>query len=133
MTVRHFCDFPPSPQVWPNGGTQMATATQQGTQPNKVKVAIIGSGNIGIDLMMKVLRTSDVLEMGALVGIDPASDGLARAARLGVATTHEGIEGLRKLPVWRDIGIVFDATSAAAHKKNSEAANEAGKVMIDLT
>jgi acetaldehyde dehydrogenase len=99
----------------------------------KIKVAIIGSGNIGTDLMMKVLRTSQVLEMGALVGIDPASDGLARAARLGVATTHDGIEGLKALAVWPEIGIVFDATSAAAHRKNSEIANAAGKVMIDLT
>jgi acetaldehyde dehydrogenase len=65
----------------------------------KVKAAIIGSGNIGTDLMIKIMRTSDVLEMGAMVGIDPSSDGLARAQRLGVATTHEGIEGLQKLPM----------------------------------
>ena len=99
----------------------------------KIKVAIIGSGNIGTDLMIKVMRTSSVLEMGALVGIDPASDGLARAKRLGVTTTAEGIAGLVKLPVWRDIGIVFDATSAAAHKTNSDICTAAGKVMIDLT
>ena len=99
----------------------------------KIKVAIIGSGNIGTDLMIKIMRTSDVLEMGAFVGIDPESDGLKRAARLGVAITHEGIDGLTKLPVWPEIGIVFDATSAAAHKKNSEICNAAGKVMIDLT
>lgn len=78
-----------------------------------VKVAIIGSGNIGTDLMMKIMRTSRVLEMAALVGIDPHSDGLKRAARLRVATTHEGIGGLKKLPEWPEIGIVFDATSAA--------------------
>jgi acetaldehyde dehydrogenase len=100
---------------------------------SKIKVAIIGSGNIGTDLMMKVMRTSDVLEMGAFVGIDPESDGLKRAARLGVATTHDGIDGLTKLPVWPEIGIVFDATSAGAHRKNSEICNAAGKVMIDLT
>ena len=99
----------------------------------KIKVAIIGSGNIGTDLMIKIMRTSDVLEMGAFVGIDPESDGLKRAARLGVAITHEGIDGLTKLPVWPEIGIVFDATSASAHKKNSEICNAAGKVMIDLT
>ncbi len=60
---------------------------------SKTKVAIIGSGNIGTDLMIKVLRTSEVLEMGAMVGIDPESDGLARAARLKVPTTAEGVEG----------------------------------------
>ncbi|HEY2010606.1 MAG TPA: acetaldehyde dehydrogenase (acetylating) [Rhizomicrobium sp.] len=99
----------------------------------KVKVAIIGSGNIGTDLMMKVMRTSDMLEMGALVGIDLDSDGLKRAAGLGVATTHKGIDGLVALPEWKDIDIVFDATSAAAHKRNSEVCLAASKTMIDLT
>ncbi|MDT1028319.1 acetaldehyde dehydrogenase, partial [Pseudomonas paraeruginosa] len=79
------------------------------------------------------MRKSDLIEMGAMVGIDPASDGLARAARLGVATTHEGIEGLTRLPVWPEIGIVFDATSAGAHKRNDEIVRGAGKIMIDLT
>ena len=99
----------------------------------KVKAAIIGSGNIGTDLMIKIMRHSDVLEMAALVGIDPASDGLARARRLGVATTHEGIGGLQKLDAWPEIGIVFDATSASAHEANSAIVTGAGKVMIDLT
>lgn len=99
----------------------------------KTKVAIIGSGNIGTDLMIKVIRLSDVLEMGAMVGIDPASDGLARAARLGVAATHEGIDGLIAMPEWADIAIVFDATSASAHKRNSELVLAAGKRMVDLT
>lgn len=99
----------------------------------KVKAAIIGSGNIGTDLMMKIMRQSDILEMAALVGIDPASDGLMRAERLGVATTHDGIEGLQSLAVWPDIGIVFDATSAGAHARHSEVVTSAGKVMIDLT
>ena len=84
----------------------------------KVKAAIIGSGNIGTDLMIKIMRTSKNLEMGAMVGIDPNSDGLARAARLGVPVTHEGIEGLRKLPNYNEIKVVFDATSAGAHIKN---------------
>ena len=69
----------------------------------RIPCAIIGSGNIGTDLMIKVMRMSKNLEMGAMVGIDPKSDGLARAARLDVPTTHEGIDGLRKLPNYKDI------------------------------
>lgn len=99
----------------------------------KTKVAIIGSGNIGTDLMIKVMRLSDVLEMAVMVGIDPNSDGLARAQRVGVATTHEGIDGLLVMPEFADVGIVFDATSAGAHKRNSELVLAAGKRMIDLT
>ncbi len=99
----------------------------------KIKCAIIGSGNIGTDLMIKIMRMSDVLEMGAMVGIDPASDGLARAARMGVATTHEGIEGLTKLPEYKDIRIVFDATSAGAHKHHNAVLQADGKQVIDLT
>ncbi|MQW86942.1 acetaldehyde dehydrogenase (acetylating) [Sinorhizobium saheli] len=99
----------------------------------KIKAAIIGSGNIGTDLMIKIMRLSDVLEMGAMVGIDAASDGLARAARLGVPVTHEGIEGLTRLPDYDDIRIVFDATSAGAHKRNNEILQRDGKQVIDLT
>ncbi|RQR68772.1 MULTISPECIES: acetaldehyde dehydrogenase (acetylating) [unclassified Burkholderia] len=84
----------------------------------KLKAAVIGSGNIGTDLMIKIMRNSRYLEMAAMVGIDPGSDGLARAARLGVATTHEGAEGLARLPVFGEIDIVFDATSAGAHVGN---------------
>jgi len=101
----------------------------------KRKVAIIGSGNIGTDLMIKILRHGRHIEMGAMVGIDRASDGLARAERLGVATTHEGVEGLAWLPVFADIDIVFDATSAAAHVKNDAFLRQRkpGIRMIDLT
>ncbi|GHB51882.1 acetaldehyde dehydrogenase 2 [Streptomyces viridiviolaceus] len=99
----------------------------------RTKVAIIGSGNIGTDLMIKVLRTSRNLEMGALVGIDPASDGLARAKRLNVATTHEGVDGLIGLPFFDEIGIVFDATSAGAHRANAAKLTPLGKRLIDLT
>ncbi|PWU28951.1 acetaldehyde dehydrogenase, partial [Pseudomonas sp. RW407] len=77
---------------------------------SKRKVAIIGSGNIGTDLMIKILRNAQHLEMAAMVGIDPASDGLARASRMGVATTHEGVEGLTRLPIFDEIDFVFDAT-----------------------
>lgn len=79
---------------------------------DKSKVAIIGAGNIGTDLMIKVMRTSEHLEMAAMVGIDPASDGLARAQVLGVTTTHHAVDGLMALPEFQDIEIVFDATSA---------------------
>lgn len=101
----------------------------------KAKVAIIGSGNIGTDLMIKILRNGKHLEMGAMVGIDPASDGLARAARMGVATTHEGVEGLTRLPVFPDIDYVFDATSAGAHVKNDAFLRQFKPEirMIDLT
>ncbi|NLU83782.1 acetaldehyde dehydrogenase (acetylating) [Rhodococcus sp. HNM0569] len=103
------------------------------TGSDKTKVAIIGSGNIGTDLMIKVLRHSDVLEMGAMVGIDPESDGLARAARMKVPTTAEGVEGLVKLPNFDEIDIVFDATSAKAHIANNERLAPFGKRLIDLT
>lgn len=100
----------------------------------KFKVAIIGPGNIGTDLMIKVMRYSDILEMGAMVGIDPASDGLARAQRMGVPTTHEGIQGLINMPEWKDIAFVFDATSAKAHISNAAIIRQfPGKKMIDLT
>ncbi len=99
----------------------------------KTKVAIIGSGNIGTDLMIKIMRLSDTLEMAAVVGIDPESDGLARAERLGVATTAEGLDGLLAMPEFADIAIVFDATSAGAHKRHDEALRAAGKRVIDLT
>jgi acetaldehyde dehydrogenase len=97
------------------------------------KVAIIGSGNIGTDLMIKVMRLSKVLEMGAMAGIDPTSDGLARAQRLGIPTTYEGIDGLVGLPPFRDIEIVFDATSAGAHKRHNEVLQAHGKRVVDLT
>jgi acetaldehyde dehydrogenase len=100
---------------------------------SKLKVAIIGSGNIGTDLMMKIIQRSEHLQLEAMVGIDPDSDGLRRARELGVATTHEGIDGLRKLPTYRDIAIVFDATSAYAHKAHDAVLRADGKRLIDLT
>ena len=76
---------------------------------SKRKVAIIGSGNIGTDLMIKILRHGQHLEMAVMVGIDPESDGLARARRMGVATTHQGEGGLMQMAEFADINFVFDA------------------------
>lgn len=98
-----------------------------------VKVAIIGSGNIGTDLMIKILRNGQNLEMGAMVGIDPESDGLARAERMSVATTAGGIDGLIALEGFKDIKIVFDATSAGAHAHHNKLLQEHGVRVIDLT
>jgi len=100
---------------------------------SKTKVAIIGSGNIGTDLMIKIMRLSDTLEMGAFVGIDPESDGLKRATRMGVATTAGGIDGLIVMPEFADIRIVFDATSAGAHKRHDALLQAHGKRVVDLT
>ena len=101
----------------------------------RLQAAIIGSGNIGTDLMIKILRHGQALEMGVMVGIDPASDGLARAARMGVATCATGVEGLIKMPEFADIGIVFDATSAGAHVHNDKLLRDAkpGIRIVDLT
>ncbi|HLG89534.1 MAG TPA: acetaldehyde dehydrogenase (acetylating) [Alphaproteobacteria bacterium] len=99
----------------------------------KVKAAIIGSGNIGTDLMMKILRRSEVLELAAMVGIDPDSEGLAKARGLGVEATDKGIEGLLAMPAFKDVKIVFDATSAYAHYKHNEILQQHGKRVIDLT
>ncbi|MFC9842826.1 acetaldehyde dehydrogenase (acetylating) [Streptomyces sp. NPDC060223] len=107
------------------------TAETAGTR--KTKVAVIGSGNIGTDLMIKVLRLSETLEVAAMVGIDPDSDGLERARRLKVPTTHEGVDGLIRIDGFDEIDIVFDATSAKAHVANAAALEPYGKTLIDLT
>jgi acetaldehyde dehydrogenase len=99
----------------------------------KTKVAVIGSGNIGTDLMIKVMRLSNTLEMGAMVGIDAASDGLARADRLHVPITADGVDGLIALPGFDSIPIIFDATSAKAHVANAAKLSRYGKQLIDLT
>lgn len=100
----------------------------------KTKCAIIGSGNIGTDLMIKIIRLSQSLEVAVLVGIDPESDGLARAGRMGVETCHTGVDGLIEMPVWKEITIIFDATSARAHLYNWEKIKAfTDKKMIDLT
>lgn len=98
-----------------------------------VPVAIIGSGNIGTDLLIKIKRLSTTLNVAAMAGIDEASDGLARARRLGVATTANGIDGLLALPEFEAVEIVFDATSASAHRHHYDRVSALGKTMIDLT
>lgn len=93
------------------------------------KVAILGTGNIGTDLLIKLLARDDV-EVGLFAGIDPASKGLARARDLGVPTSSDGIDGILAAP---DIRIAFDATSAYAHRDNAPRLEEAGIVAVDLT
>jgi len=98
-----------------------------------IGAAVIGSGNIGTDLMIKLLRGAGPLRMRAMAGIDPASEGLARAARLGVATTADGVEGLLALPDFGDLAVVFDATSASAHVANAKALAPYDVRVVDLT
>ncbi|GAA3311559.1 acetaldehyde dehydrogenase (acetylating) [Nonomuraea dietziae] len=97
-----------------------------------MKIAIIGSGNIGTDLMFKALLSKKV-EVVAMAGIDPDSDGLARARRRGLETTSSGVEGLVSLPSFASVDVVLDATSAGAHARNAEAVQAHGKRVIDLT
>ena len=101
----------------------------------KIKVAIIGSGNIGTDLLIKILRHPDQqMEVAAFVGIDPNSDGLLRAKRMGIHTIANGIEGLVSDPIIHDIGLVFDATSAKAHLINDDMLKSFSHIkVVDLT
>jgi acetaldehyde dehydrogenase len=96
-------------------------------------VAIIGSGSIGTDLMLKVLGSDGPLTMGAMVDVDPLSDGLARAARMGVPTTAGGVDGLLGMPNFADIKLVFDASSAEAHHANWARLADTGVRVLDLT
>lgn len=97
----------------------------------KIKVAVLGPGNIGTDLLMKLER-SEVLEVTSMIGIDPQSDGLRRAREMGYETFDNGLEGfLEKSPELAEI--VFDATSAKAHIRNAKMLRDAGKIAIDLT
>jgi len=98
----------------------------------KIRCALIGSGNIGTDLIYKIQR-SLVLEPVWMVGIDPASEGLARAREMGLKTTAEGVDGLLPHVLEDGIQIAFDATSAYVHAENSRKLNELGVMMIDLT
>jgi acetaldehyde dehydrogenase len=98
-----------------------------------IKAAVIGSGNIGTDLFIKSRRASEVVDILAMAGIDPDSDGLARAKRMGIATTAAGVEGLVELDEFGDIEIVFDATSARAHFHHDAVLRAHGKRILDLT
>jgi acetaldehyde/propanal dehydrogenase len=98
----------------------------------KIKCALIGSGNIGTDLIYKIKR-SGVLEPVWMVGIDPESDGLKRARELGLKTTAEGVDGLLPHVQADGIQIAFDATSAYVHAENSRKLNALGVLMVDLT
>lgn len=95
-----------------------------------VKVAILGSGNIGSDLMYKLLKQDTRMELALLAGVDPKSEGLSRARSQGINTSHDGIDSILEDP---DVKIVFDATSAKAHKVHAPLLRDAGKVAIDLT
>ena len=98
----------------------------------KIRCALIGSGNIGTDLIYKIMR-SPVLEPVWMVGIDPESEGLLRAREMGLKTTHEGVDGLLPHVLEDGIQIAFDATSAYVHAENSRKLNALGVLMIDLT
>ncbi len=96
----------------------------------RIKVAILGSGNIGSDLMYKLLKQPGHMELVLLAGIDPGSEGLARARSLGIASSAEGIQAILE---HSEVKIVFDATSAKAHVRHAKALREAGRIAIDLT
>jgi acetaldehyde dehydrogenase len=103
------------------------------TTQSKWPVAIIGSGNIGTDLVIKIARGDGPLTVAAMAGIDPDSDGLARAARIGVPTTAGGVDGLLAMRHFGDIRLVFDATSAGAHRANWARLADTGVRLLDLT
>ncbi|GAA2230172.1 acetaldehyde dehydrogenase (acetylating) [Streptomyces amakusaensis] len=98
-----------------------------------MKAAVIGSGNIGTDLLIKIIRGAGNVTAAAMIGIDPESEGLARARRLGVPTSADGVAGLLALDGFDEIDVVFDATSAAAHHRNAAALAPYGKTLVDLT
>ena len=104
--------------------------SEEGKSVGQVKVAIVGSGNIGTDLMYKILKEPGHMQLAVVTGIEPESEGLKRARDEGIGTTHEGIQPVLDDP---EIKIVFDATSAKAHVKHAQMLKEAGKIAVDLT
>ena len=109
----------------------MSAANAQAS--GRVGVAILGSGNIGTDLLIKLQERAKTLDVVMMVGIDPDSEGLARARARGVATTAQGIEGLIDDSLFERVQIVFDATSARAHAHHDELMRAHGRRVIDLT
>ena len=103
---------------------------RSGEGNGRIKVAIVGSGNIGADLMYKLLKDPGHMEIKMMAGIEEKSEGLKRARDEGIETTHEGIQPVLDDP---EISIVFDATSAKAHVKHAKMLKEAGKIAVDLT
>ena len=99
----------------------------------KTNCAIIGSGNIGTDLMLKIVNTSKSLNLIGVIGIDPESEGLAMASGMNIATSSSGLQGFMEMPEYSDTQIFFDATSAGAHKMHHDLISKDGKQMIDLT
>ena len=99
----------------------------------KTNCAIIGSGNIGTDLMLKIANTSKSLNLTGVIGIDPASEGLAMAKSMSLPISNEGLQGFMEMPEYQDTKIFFDATSARAHRMHHDLIAKDGKQMIDLT
>jgi len=99
----------------------------------KTNCAIIGSGNIGTDLMLKIANTSKSLNLIGVIGIDPESEGLAMGSRMNIATSSSGLQGFMEMPEYSDTQIFFDATSAGAHQMHHDLISKDGKQMIDLT
>jgi acetaldehyde dehydrogenase len=97
---------------------------------DKIRVAIVGSGNIGTDLMYKILKEPGHMDLAMVAGIEPESEGLKRARAEGIETTHEGVQPVLDDP---EIKIIFEATSAKAHIQNAPKYKEAGKIAVDLT
>lgn len=97
-----------------------------------INCAMIGSGNIGTDLMAKLMRSPNLNPVW-MVGIDPDSDGLLKAREAGLRTTHEGVDGLIPHIEEDNIQIAFDATSAYVHGENNRKLQEKGVLVIDLT
>jgi len=99
----------------------------------KTNCAIIGSGNIGTDLMLKIAKTSKSLNLTGVIGIDPESEGLAMAYSMNIPTSSTGLQGFMEMPEYSDTQIFFDATSAGAHQVHHDLISKDGKQMIDLT